>query len=236
MSSTVEQPPATSRRRRRPVTTAVGALLITAGLLVGLYGAYLLYFSDLIAESERSEIAADWRAGLEEVGDGVGTRHREDFPVLEGAGTLGLLHVPRWGEDYAVPIGSGDGADVLNTGQIGHLSGTQPIGALGNAGLAGHRTSHGKPLREVHQLQTGDAIVVESENAWLVYRMVARDIVKPHQAEVLEPIPPFDGASQGRFLTLTTCDPIYGITERFIVWAEADYWTPTSEGLPPALA
>ena len=87
----------------------------------------------------------------------------------------------------------------------------------------------------MHQLQEGDAIVVESADAWLVYRMVARDIVKPHQSEVLDPIPPFEGATQGRYLTLTTCDPIYGITERFIVWAEADYWTPKSEGLPPAL-
>lgn len=103
------------------------------------------------------------------------------------------------------------------------------------AGLAGHRTSHGKPLREVHRLQAGDAVVVESEDAWLVYRMVARDIVTPHQSKVLKPIPPFDGAHQSRYLTLTTCDPIYGITDRFIVWAEADYWTPKTEGLPPDL-
>jgi sortase A len=231
MTTTVARP----RRRRRSVGTLLGAVLIVAGLLVGLYGAYLVYFSDLIAEPKRTEIAADWRAGLEDPGDGVGTRHREDFPVVEGDGILGLLHVPRWGEDYAVPIGSGDGPDVLDTGQLGHYPGTQPIGALGNAGLAGHRTSHGMPLREVHQLQEGDAIVVESADAWLVYRMVARDIVKPHQSEVLDPIPPFEGATQGRYLTLTTCDPIYGITERFIVWAEADYWTPKSEGLPPAL-
>ena len=242
MTSTVDRPAADSRqRRRRPLLTLVGTLLVIAGLGVGLYGAYLLYFSDLIAESERTEIAAEWRSGTKHTDasaldeDRIGTRHREDFPVVAGEGTLGLLHVPRWGADYEVPIGSGDGQDVLDSGQVGHYTQTQPIGALGNAGLAGHRTSHGKPLREVHQLQAGDAIVVESQDAWLVYRMVARDIVKPHQSGVLNPIPPFDGARQGRYLTLTTCDPIYGVTDRFIVWAEADYWTPKTEGLPPDL-
>lgn len=219
----------------------LGRLLITAGILVVLYGVYELFITDLIAENERAEIAQAWRAGQEPVGTKVGTERRENFPVLEGGGTLGMLHVPRWdgeGSDdrYAVPIGSGSGHDVLDTGQLGHYTQTQPIGAMGNAGLSGHRTTHGKPLREVHHLQDGDALVVESEDAWLVYRVVDRDIVKPHQSEVLDPTPPFEGASQGRYLTLTTCDPIYGITDRYIIWAKADYWTPKSEGLPPTLA
>ncbi|GAA4779598.1 class E sortase [Citricoccus nitrophenolicus] len=236
-------------RPRSRVLTWVGRLLLTAGVLIGLYGVYELFVTDVIAESERTEIAEEWRTdhepiGHEPIGTGGGTEHREDFPVLEGgSGTLGMLHVPRWdgdgsGDRYEVPIGAGSGDDVLDSGQLGHYSKTQPIGGEGNAGLSGHRTTHGKPLREVHQLQDGDALVVESEDAWLVYRVVARDIVKPHQSEVLDPIPPFEGADQtgtGRYLTLTTCDPIFGITDRYIIWAEADYWTPKSEGLPPAL-
>lgn len=242
--------PSRRKRRRRPTAlTWVGRLLITAGVLVGLYGVYELFITDVIAESERTEIAEQWRADQEPIGTRVGTpigtrigtEHREDFPVIEGSGTLGMLHVPRWdgdGEKYEVPIGAGAEDSVLDTGQIGYYPDTQPIGALGNAGLSGHRTTHGKPLREVHHLQDGDALVVESKDAWLVYRVVARDIVKPHQSEVLDPIPPFEGADQtgsGRYLTLTTCDPIFGITDRYIIWAEADYWTPKSEGLPPAL-
>ncbi|REE03683.1 sortase A [Citricoccus muralis] len=195
-----------------------------------------LFITDVIAESDRTEVATQWRAEQTPVDDGIGAEYRDDFPVVEGEGTLGLLHVPSWGEDFEVPIGSGDGADVLDSGQVGHYDATQPIGAMGNAGLAGHRTTHGKPLREVHHLEEGHEIVVESADHWLVYTVVAQDIVKPHQSEVLDPIPPFEGATQGRYLTLTTCDPIFGITDRYIVWAEADYWTPKSEGLPPALA
>lgn len=228
-------------RRRSTVLTWVGRLLVTAGLAVVLYGVYELFITDVIAESDRTEIAEVWRAGQQPVGPQVGSEHRENFPVVEGEGTLGMLHVPRWDgsgdtEKYEVPIGTGSGDDVLDSGQLGHYTQSQSIGAMGNAGLSGHRTTHGKPLREVHQLVDGDALVVEAADAWLVYRVVARDIVKPHQSEVLDPIPPFAGAEQGRYLTLTTCDPIFGITDRYIIWAEADYWTPKSEGVPPALA
>jgi sortase A len=216
----------------------IGGLLLTLGALVGLYAAWELFYTDVIAEEERTRVARDWRHDSTSIPrpHGPGPELREDFPVLEGEGTLGVLHVPRWGEGYQVPIAHGTGADVLDTGQLGHYAGTQPIGAPGNAGLAGHRTSHGKPLREVHRLEPGDAIVVESEEAWLVYRMVAADIVAPHEAEVLDPVRPFDGAGRGRYLTLTTCEPIFGVTERYIVWAEADYWTPKGEGIAPDLA
>ncbi|MFC7400853.1 class E sortase [Citricoccus sp. GCM10030269] len=241
------------RTRRRPgALSVVGAVLIALGVIGGGYAVWELFVTDLFAESERSQIAADWRAaqGDDQLGGevgaspggtsgaevSIGTEHREDFPVVEGDSTLGLLHVPRWGSDYEVPIGSSDSDEVLDTGQVGHYESTQAIGAVGNAGVAGHRTTHGKPLRKVHELQDGDALVVESRDAYLVYRVVARDIVKPEQSEVLDPVPPFEGATEGRYLTLTTCDPIFGITDRYIVWAEADYWTPKSEGIPPALA
>ncbi|MGP5071353.1 class E sortase [Arthrobacter rhombi] len=222
-------------RRRSKASAVVGRLLIAVGLVVGMYGVYALFITDLIAESGRAEITQEWRDGQEPSGPKIGSEHRTNFPLMEGAGTLGVLHVPRWGEDYEVPISSGTGKDVLDTGQLGYYPETQPIGAVGNAGLSGHRTTHGKPLREVHHLKDGDALVIESEEAWLVYRVVARDIVKPDQSEVLNSIPPFEGATQSRYLTLTTCDPIFGITDRYIIWAEADYWTPKSEGLPSDL-
>lgn len=239
MTQTLERPAA---RRRPRALTWTARLLVVMGLAVVVYGVYELFVTDLVAEQERAVISQEWRSVREPVSEGVGAEHRGDFPVIEGTGTLGLLHVPRWdtgsgdGERYAVPIAAGSGEDVLDRGQVGHYTHTQPIGAVGNAGLAGHRTTHGKPFREVHHLVDGDALVVESEDAWLVYRVVARDIVKPHQTEVLDPVPPFEGATEGRYLTLTTCDPIFGITDRYIIWAEADYWTPKSEGLPPALA
>ncbi len=239
MTQTLGRPVA---RRRPGAMTWLGRLLVVAGLAVVVYGVYELFVTDLVAERARAVIAQDWRRDQDPVGERVGTQHRSGFPLVEGEGTLGLLHVPRWdsgsgeGERYEVPIGSGSGHDVLDSGLVGHYTQTQPIGAVGNAGLSGHRTTHGKPLRGVHHLEDGDALVVESEDAWLVYRVVARDIVKPYQSEVLDPVPPFDGATEGRYLTLTTCDPIFGITDRYIVWAEADYWTPRSEGIPPALA
>jgi len=36
-------------------------------------------------------------------------------------------------------------------------------------------------------------------------------------------------------MTLTTCHPIGQVRERFIVYAEFDFWMPVSEGIPQLL-
>lgn len=228
--------PSRRRRRRWSAVNILRAVMVAAAAVLVLYGLYFFVGSDWIAEGERARIAEQWQSAQDPTAMTVGTRHVRDVPLVEGEGTLGLLHVPRWGAEYAVPIGPDDSQAVLDSGQVAHYTQTTPIGAEGNAALAGHRTSHGKPLREVHRLQEGDAVIVESPDAWLVYRVAAHAIVTPDRSEVLAPIPPYPGAVQGRHLTLTTCDPIYGITERYIVWSTFDYWTPKSEGLPPDLA
>lgn len=224
------------RRTGGRIRRTLGVLMLALALISAGCGLYFFVGTDLIAFNQRDEVLREWDRQATLAAQRIGTEHREGFPTLEGEGVIGTLRVPRWGTEYRVPIGSGSGPEVLDTGQVGHYTDSTPIGALGNAALAGHRTSHGMPLREVHHLEDGDAIIVESDQAWLVYRKVAHEIVQPDRRDVLDPIPPFPGATQGRYLTLTTCDPIYGITERYIVWAEIDYWTPKSEGLPPDLA
>lgn len=130
--------------------------------------------------------------------------------------------MPRWAGGYAVPIVSGTSEEQLRTGVLGHYAFTQAIGAVGNAGMTGHRTTRGKPLREAHHLEQDDAVVVEGDTACWAYRVSARRIVEPGRSEDLDPVPPFAGATQGRNLTLKTCDSIFGNSERYIVGATAD--------------
>src|SRR5690606_33130481 len=55
-----------------------------------------------------------------------------------------VLHVPRWGDEYARPIAEGTALrSVLNEIGIGHYVGTQLPGEFGNFALAAHRKAYG---------------------------------------------------------------------------------------------
>ena len=55
------------------------------------------------------------------------------------------------------PLLRGIGDNVLAKG-LGLWPGTGRIGQPGNAVIAGHRTSHTRPLRDIHKLKKGDSI------------------------------------------------------------------------------
>lgn len=50
------------QKPRRGALSILGKLFITIGILVGLYGIYELFITDVIAESDRTEVATQWRA------------------------------------------------------------------------------------------------------------------------------------------------------------------------------
>lgn len=224
-------------RRGLSPFTVIGEVLLTVAAFFAGFLLWVVWGSDLQADARQGDLLES--AGLGMIGPDVrvGPMLTDGVPVITGDGVYAALWVPRWGADYQVPIAQGTGLDVLNTAGIGHYTWTQEIGEVGNAGLAAHRTSYGSPFRGVDRLTPGDAVVVEGHDAWLVYEVVGHDIVRPWQVEVLDPVPPVDAAEEGdRYLTLTTCHPVFGTAERFIVWAEFAYWTPKAEGVPPALA
>ena len=54
--------------------------------------------------------------------------------------------------------------------------------------------------------------------------------------QVLDPVPNQPGvAPTTALLTLTSCDPRYGSTNRYIVYARLDRTVPRAQGLPPGL-
>ena len=106
---------------------------------------------------------------------------RQCWPNLREATTFGALHVPRWGYDYVKPISEGtDRARVLDPLGIGHYTNTAMPGEVGNFSIAGHRTTYGKPFTDIQDLKVGDALVVQTDTAWYVYRVTSSEIVQPH--------------------------------------------------------
>ncbi|MFP5333857.1 MAG: class E sortase [Actinomycetes bacterium] len=230
----------------RALVRGLGELLITAGLLLLLFVAWQLWWTDVQAGRESGSITADlrgtWSDGDAPAPAGSGSRPEAGeppsvTPPAEGE-SFGLVHVPRFGDDYVVPLTEGIGLeDVLNKGVLGHYPGTAGPGAVGNFSVAGHRVTYGRPLHLIAELRPGDPIVVETEDAWYVYRVREAQIVTPDRVDVVAPVPNEpDAEPTERLMTLTACHPMYSARERYIVHAVLDTWQPRDAGEPDALA
>jgi sortase A len=148
------------------------------------------------------------------------------------------LHIPRLGPDYGpFSIANGIGlADVLNKGYIGHYPDTQRPGEIGNFATAAHRQSYGAPYKEIEQIVEGDSLIVETDDAYLVYKVTSYEVVDPSQIEVIAPVPNEPGVvPTERMITLTTCHPLFSAAERWITYGVFDHWVDKGSGMPAEL-
>ncbi|WP_454778465.1 class E sortase [Georgenia muralis] len=218
----------------------VGELLLTAGLLLGLFVVWQVWWTDVAVSDDQAAAVEQIERSFETPSVEAAVEPRTDAPpavapVGEGEG-FATLYVPRWGADYRVPITQGVGMDVLNTGAAGHYPDTALPGDVGNFALAAHRQSYGAAFHNVDQLVEGDPVIVETAEAWLIYEVREDYIVLPQQVDVIAPVPG-DAASEPtqRLLTFTTCHPLWSTRERWITHAELTGWIPRSEGKPAEL-
>lgn len=246
---TTTAPPTAPRRRAGVVASAVGVVgevLITLGVLLALFVVWQLWWTDVVADGEQARVVEDlgWAVTepVEPTAEPAVPEPRTDPPpvLAEPAHltTFATLQVPRWGPEYVRPISQGTSRrDVLDVLGLGHYEGTAMPGAVGNFAVAGHRTTYGKPLNRVEELQVGDPLVVQTQDTWYVYRVTSTQVVLPRQVEVIAPVPNQpDVAPTERWMTLTTCHPMFSARERFIVHATLDHWLPVADGTPAELA
>ena len=110
-----------------------------------------------------------------------------------------------------VPVFEGTDNWTLNRG-AGWIKGTARPGGTGNVGIAGHRDSFFRVLREASK---GDAIELDSAAITETFTVDQIEIVGPEDVAVLQP-------RSAPSLTLVTCYPFYLVGEapqRFIVHA-----------------
>lgn len=173
--------------------------------------------------------------------------HRTDAPPTYNQPSpgeiFGVLHIPSW--DYMrTPLASGVGAGVLDHGYAGWYDSTQLPGEVGNFAVAGHRRTYGNNFRYINHLQNGDQVVVETDNAYIVYEVFSHEIVTPDQSNVIAPVPNHPEIQPTeRLITLTTCNNgldtsdygQYGNSRRWITYGRFMYWTDKSEGKPSVI-
>jgi sortase A len=106
--------------------------------------------------------------------------------------------------------GSGDAVLAV---AAGHIEGTPFPGAPGNVGIAGHRDT---TFRAVRNLKVGDPLLLETRTGVYEYRISSTIIVNPGDVWVLNP-------TDRPVLTLVTCYPFVFIghaPKRYIVKAD----------------
>ncbi|MFF7903254.1 class E sortase [Streptomyces sp. NPDC088817] len=223
-------------RRASPAVIAsrvVGELFISTGVVMLLFVTYQLWWTNVRAHaqagSEAHQLQDDWASGKRSPG------------TFEPGQGFALLHIPKL--DVVVPVAEGTSkANVLDKGMVGHygkgdLNTAMPDAKTGNFGLAGHRNTHGEPFRYINKLSPGDAIVVETQDTYFVYKMASiLPVTSPANISVLDPVPQGSGfTGPGRYITLTTCTPEFTSKYRMIVWGKMVEERPRSKGKPDAL-
>jgi sortase A len=225
-------------RARKPspavvASRAIGEVFITTGVLMLLFVSYQLWWTNVRAHAqadrETSTLQDDWASGKRAPG------------AFEPGQGFAILHIPKL--DVVVPIAEGVGnKQVLDRGMVGHygegaLKTAMPDAKTGNFGLAGHRNTHGEPFRYINKLKPGDAVVVETQDKYFVYKVTSMlPVTSPSNTSVLEPVPPGSGFTRpGRYITLTTCTPEFTSKYRLIVWGKMVEERPRSKGKPDAL-
>lgn len=209
-----------------------GEVFITIGAIALLFLVYQLWWTSVVADRQAARnaesIVQDWQSGVTSE-----EPPSEDIPPpAEGTG-FALLTVPRLGANMdQKPVLQGVSLDVLAQG-MGHYPESAMPGQAGNFAVAGHRITYGEPLRHVDTLQVGDNVYVETKDFWYTYRLAKSEIVLPDATWTITPQPFGSETDLGdRLITLTTCEPLYGNSHRWIWWGELVETTPKTEGAP----
>jgi sortase A len=134
-------------------------------------------------------------------------------PIPDEEKGVARLEIPRMGLNRIVVEGAS--ADALTKGP-GHFPETPLPGQLGNAAIAGHRTTHLHPFFDIDKLQPGDQIFVTTFNGRYVYQVTGTEVVDP--GDYADVIPTTDVTKAT--LTLVSCTPRYSATNRIVVRAD----------------
>ena len=225
---------------RRGVSFWLGIGLVAAGLGLLGYVGWQMFGTNIVSERKQRDaveaLERQWAeeapTEIEDEGEGEPTGARAE-PVRLGTATA-LIRIPRFGDDYVMPVHEGVADDVLARG-YGHFEDAAQAGEKGNYALAAHRVTHGEPLRDMPQLRPGDEVVVETRDAIYTYVLDTdpNDLVVTFEdIWVVDPEPenPDPGgvqpADHPRLITLTTCAELFHTDDRMIAFGHLESKTP----------
>jgi sortase A len=181
--------------------------LWTVGIVLALWCGYVWYDARRVAQMPVP--SASGSRQLPGENDAVGTAGTASARVARGQ-WVAKLDAPAI--QLTATVLEGTDARTLRRG-AGHIEDTPLPGAGGNVGIAGHRDTTFRPVRN---LKVGDQLTLTTASAVYEYRVATIRIVNPENVEVLDP-------TAQPSLTLVTCYPfnyIGNAPKRYIVRAD----------------
>jgi sortase A len=215
----------------RRTIAAIGRTLVTSGLLILLFVVYTLWGTGIFTARAQSQLKHDFEKELQAAqrdnpvvttpttkprrGEKPRRTTTTTFPARllvaapEGE-PEGIISIPSIGVEKVFVEGI-QPTDLAKG--PGHYPGTPLPGQIGNAAIAGHRTTYGAPFYNIDALAPGDKIFVQTLAGDYTYVVSRRPfIVKPDAYRVV-------ANTKDPQLTLTSCHPRYSAAERIIVKA-----------------
>jgi len=247
--------------RLNQVLRVSGELLITLGVIVFLFIAYELWFTGIYTQHAQStlnhQLQTEWAqplpagppassgstspGAISSASPGLSPSSvpsaspSAPVAVVLPGNAIGIIRIPRLGDNYGFAIVEGVSTDDLKKGP-GHYPGSAMPGGIGNFVVSGHRTTYLAPFNGLGDVVVGDAIVIETRDTYYTYRVTQTESVLPTDVGVVLPVPEKPRAKPTQALiTLTTCNPKYSASHRLIVHGLLESALPKSAGLPPAL-
>jgi sortase A len=161
------------------------------------------------ASMDLDRLLRDRRAASEAAAQPVSAASPKGETALAPDSLIGRIEIPRL--LLSVVVVEGIGKTNLRRA-VGHIPGTALPGEPGNVGLAGHRDTFFRPLKD---LKIKDEIQLSTLKGVFKYQVVWLRVVEPSDVAVLAP----SGEDE---LTLVTCYPFYFVgpaPKRWIVRA-----------------
>jgi len=206
-------------------------LALSAGFVLLLFVFYLLVWSNQRTAMAQKDLLEDFRS---ESGQAASSTKG---PVEPSAGDgVAVLHIPELGREFAWVIVEGTADSDLRNGP-GRFAESAMPGEVGNFAVAGHRATNGEPFADIDELDEGDRLVVGTGQEWLVYEVTWSRIVAPTATEVIAPVAGHPGQKPTRrMMTLVTCHPRWGSTERLVVGSQLVERRTAAAGPPADIA
>ena len=219
----------------RAALRGLGELLVTAGVVVLLFVAYQLFWTNVAADRAQAKVTDRIENGWDKPGAYDPAAPTGGKPQsLPGAGDgFAVMWIPRLGSSWHKPVVQGVALSDLHRG-LGHYPETAMPGQLGNFAVAGHRATNGEPFRLARSDERRRQHRRRDQEHWLVYVVDKTFKVLPDGVWVIDPVPgkPASTTPTQKLITLTTCDPRWGHTRRLIVSGHLVSVRPKSEGRP----
>jgi sortase A len=195
--------------RRALSGLSIGLLCLAIGLLG--YPVYTNLYQDWFQNRLRRQLASD------------PLRRSYESRTIKVGQSLTRIKIPAIDVDVVVVEGTTPAA--LRAG-AGHYPETPLPCEDGNIGIAGHRTTYGKPFANIDRLKPGDTITLTTPIGQCTYvvdkapdgrspanELDAAFIVVPTDQSVVAPDP------SHRELTLTSCHPKHSASRRIVIRA-----------------